>query len=319
MLGAGRGQVVISDSTTVNLYKLADAAITARPGRTTLVVDEHEFPTDRYVLEGLADRHGLTIARELDERAALLVRSHVDYRSGELRDMAADSARAHAAGALALWDCSHSAGVVPVALDRDGADLAVGCTYKYLSAGPGAPAFLYVRTPLAERLRSPIQGWFGQRDQFAMGAGYRPEPGVRRFLTGTPNVLDLASLEAAVELVCEAGIERIRAKSEALTAHALELADRLAAGAGFTVATPRAPERRGGHLALRHPDAWRICRALVEQERVIPDFREPDILRLGMPPLTTRFRDVHEALSRTARVVAEGRHLGYSEARLRVT
>ncbi len=319
MLGAEPGQVVVSDSTTVNIYKLASAALDARPHRRGVVVDADEFPSDRYVLEGLAGSRGLELKTTVDDQTALVLRSHVDFRTGELRDMAAETALAHARGALTLWDTSHSAGVVDVRLDEAGADLAVGCTYKYLGAGPGAPAFLYVRRDLVEGLRSPIQGWFGQSNQFAMGPAYQPVAGVSRFLTGTPSVLDLASIEAAAETVAEAGIGRIRAKSVRLTGHAIAAAEAELSALGFELATPRQAHRRGGHVALRHPDAWRICRALIEHQAVVPDFREPDILRLGMPPLTTTFTDVAEAIARTRDVVERGLHLGYDSARSRVT
>ena len=318
-LGAAQGQVVISDSTTVNLYKSATAALDARPDRRAVVLDPGEFPSDRYVLDGLIERRGLERRQQVDGETALLLRSHVDYRTGELRDMAAETSLAHTHGALTLWDTSHSVGVVDVRLDATGADLAVGCTYKYLGAGPGAPAFLYVRRDLAGSLHNPIQGWFGQRDQFAMGPDYRSVDGVGRFLTGTPNVLDLAAIEAAVALVEEAGIAAVRAKSVALTAHAVAAADSELSGLGFELATPREADLRGGHIALRHADAWRICRALLEHEAVVPDFREPDILRLGMPPLTTTFTDVAEAITRTRRVVEHGLQLGYDRERSRVT
>ena len=319
VLGAAGGQVVVSDSTTVNLYKLASAALDARADRRSVVIDDDEFPTDRYVLAGLAQRRGLVVRHEVDDDTALVVCSHVDYRSGELRDMAAHSAAAHARGALILWDVSHSVGVVDVQLDRDHADMAVGCTYKYLAAGPGAPAFLYVRRELCDAVRNPIQGWFGQRDQFAMGERYQPAGGIDRFLTGTPSVLDLASIEAAVRLVAEVGIEAIRAKSRLLTAHAIAIADRDLSDIGFSLASPRDGARRGGHVALRHEDAWRITRGLVDHESVLTDFREPDILRLGLPPLTTRFADVQHAVAATRRVVERRLHLNYGRARSRVT
>ena len=318
-LGAASGQVVVSDSTTVNLYKLATAALDARPDRRAVVVDPDEFPSDRYVLDGLVERRGLERRAAIDHETALLLRSHVDFRTGELRDMPGETAEAHAHGALTLWDTSHSVGVVDVQLDEAVVDLAVGCTYKYLGAGPGAPAFLYVRRDLANQLRNPIQGWFGQRDQFAMGPQYRPVEGVGRFVTGTPSVLDLAAIEAAVAVLDEAGIAAVRAKSVALTAHAAAAAESELSSLGFELATPREADRRGGHIALRHPDAWRICRALLEHAAVVPDFREPDILRLGMPPLTTTFTDVAEAVVRTRRVVENGLQLGYDRERSRVT
>jgi kynureninase len=331
VLGARPGEVVACDSTTVNLYKLARAAVAARPGRSAIVVDRNEFPTDRYVLEGVAAELGLELRwlesdpvegllpQPFDHDVALVVLSQVSYRSGALADVAAITEAVHAAGALALWDLSHSAGSVPVELEAHGVDLAVGCTYKYLNAGPGAPAFLYVRSDLQPQLRSPIQGWFGQRDQFAMGHGYEPEEGVTRFLAGTPPILGLAAVEAGAELVAEAGIERLRGKSVALTELIVALHDERLVPLGFELGSPRDAARRGSHVALRHPHAWRICRALIERAGVVPDFRMPDSVRLGVPPLYTRFVDVWDAVDRLQRLVAAGEHLAYDDTRARVT
>ena len=328
-LGARPGEVVVSDSTTVNLYKLARAALAVREG--PVVTDAANFPTDRYVLEGLGRELLLFEADPVEgpavedvERAcaggaALVCLSHVAYRSGALADMRAITEAAHAAGALVLWDLSHSAGSVAVELEASGVDLAVGCTYKYLCGGPGAPAFLYVRSELQERLRSPIQGWFGQRDQFEMGQRYDPEPGIARFLAGTPPILDLTAVRAGVELVEEAGIEAIEAKGRALTAYGVELADEWLAPLGFELGSPRDPTRRGAHVSLRHPEAWQITRALVERADVVPDFRGPDSVRLGFPPLYTRFADVREALDRLRTLVALGAHKAFPPERARVT
>jgi kynureninase len=320
LLGAAPGQVVVADSTSVNLYKLAAAALDARPGRGVILGDRHDFPSDRYILEGLASARGLElrladfhetagptveqIAALLDERTALVSLSQVNYRSGALADMAAINQAAHRAGALTLWDLCHSAGAVPVQLDASGADLAVGCTYKYLNGGPGAPAFLYVRHEHQAALRQPIWGWFGQRDQFAMAQGYDPVPEVTRFLVGTPPVLGLALVEEGVRLLAEAGIERLRAKGMALTSLLVELHDAWLAPLGFALASPRDPTRRGSHVALSHPDSARLCRTLIETSQVIGDFRQPDRLRLGLAPLTTRFVDVWDALDRLRRLVA---------------
>jgi kynureninase len=331
VLGARPGEVLVCDSTTVNLYKLARAALALRPDRRAIVVDRSEFPTDRYVLEGIAAELGLELRRLASDPVdgpepqafagdvALVVLSQVSYRSGALADLAAITEAVHEAGALVLWDLSHSAGAVPVGLEAHGVDLAVGCTYKYLNAGPGAPAFLYVRSELQPRLRSPIQGWFGQRDQFAMGPGYEPEEGVTRFLAGTPPILGLAAVEAGAELVAEAGIERLRAKGVALTELIVALHDEGLASLGFELGSPRDPARRGSHVALRHPHAWRICRALIERARVVPDFRTPDSVRLGVPPLYTRFVDVWDAIDRLRRLVEAGEHLAYDDTRARVT
>jgi kynureninase len=334
-LGAAPGQVVVADSTSVNLYKLAAAALDARPGRPVIVTDVHNFPTDRYILEGLAAARGgelvlvefdeLTgpvagrVAEAVDERTALVTFSHVDYRSGALADMAAINAVAHRAGALTLWDLSHSVGAVPVALDGSGTDLAVGCTYKYLNAGPGAPAFLYVRAEHSATLRQPIWGWFGQRDQFAMGPGYDPAPGITRFLSGTPPVIGLALVEQGAALLAEAGSDALRAKGMALTGLVVDLFDAWLAPLGFGLASPRDPAARGSHVALTHPEAYRLCRALIETAHVIPDFRAPDRLRLGLAPITTRFVDVWDALDRLRRITAEGTHLAFDATRALVT
>ena len=324
VLGARPGEVVVTDSTTVNLYKLVSAALDGGRGRR-LVTDRGNFPTDRYVLEGIAaarkaevaliDGDPVASAREGD----VIVLSHVAYRSGELRDMAALTAAARAAGATLIWDLSHSAGAVPVELRAAGAELAVGCTYKYLNAGPGAPAYLYVAQELQDELRSPIWGWFGQRDQFAMERDYAPAAGVARFLAGTPPILDLAAVEEGVRLTAQAGVAAIREKSVALTELILALHDVWLAPLGFDVETPRDPARRGSHVALRHPEAWPICRALIERANVIPDFRGPDVIRLGVAPLYTTFAEVHDALDRLRALVERGEQRLVDAERARVT
>ena len=311
LIGAAPGQVAVCDSTTVNLYKLACAALDARPGRSVVVTDDDNFPTDRYVLQGIAAQRGVelrmigtdldqglaagAVRAAVDERTALVSLSHVAYRSGALADMAAITAIAHQAGALALWDLCHSAGAVPVELDASGADLAVGCTYKYLNAGPGTPAFLYVRRELQQALRQPVWGWFGQRDQFDMGRAYQPAPGIGQFLTGTPQIIGTVAVQEGARLLAEAGIGRLRAKAVALTGYLIGLADAWLAPRGVTVASPRQAERRGAHVTLAHPEAWRISQALI-REGVIGDYRTPDRLRLGPVPAYTRFTDVWDAL-----------------------
>jgi kynureninase len=322
LLGARPGEVVVGDSTTVGLYKAASAAIAARPGARALVTDDDNFPTDRYVLEGLAAEHGLdyrevasdpvagpdpaTLAPAL-AGAALLCLSHVAYRSAALVDMAAFTRLAHDHGALALWDLSHAVGSVPVDLTGAGADLAVGCTYKYVNGGPGAPAFTYVRRERQGELRQPVWGWFGQADQFAMGPGYRPAPGVTAWLTGTPAILGLVGVEEGVALLAEAGIDRLRAKGMALTSLAVELADAWLAPLGFRLASPRDPERRGSHVTLAHPDGRRIAHALGDRG-VVVDFRAPDCIRLGAAPVASRFVDLWDALDRLRDLVASGDH-----------
>jgi len=335
LVGAAPGQVVVADSTTVNFFKLAAAALDGARDRRLVVTDRHNFPTDRYVLEGLAARGGVEVRfvtfdeidgptpaeveAAVDEDTALVTLSHVDYRSGALADMATVNDVAHRAGAFVLWDLSHSVGAVPIDLDGTGTDLAVGCTYKYLNGGPGAPAFLYVRDGLQEQLSPPIWGWFGQQDQFEMGHGFDPVPGIRRFLSGTPNVIGTVAVETGVRLLAEAGIERLRAKSAALTRALIDLADEKLAGYGVTVASPRDPTRRGSHVSLAHPDAYRVCRALIEEAGVVPDFRPPDRIRFGVPPIYTRFVDVWDAVDRLQAILADGSYRDRPLARLPVT
>lgn len=337
LVGAGPGQVVVSDSTSVNLFKLVMAALALRPGRERIVSDVLNFPSDLYVLQGcarlLGDRHhlhlvpsadGLTVDQQaicaaIDESTALVALSHVVFKSGFLYDAAAVTERAHQVGALVLWDLSHSVGVVPIELDRWGVDLAVGCTYKYLNGGPGAPAFLYVRGDLQAEALSPIWGWFGQRSPFAFGLAYTPVDGVARFLVGTPPILSLLAMETALDLLLEAGMERIRRKSVRLTSYLVYLADTILAPFGFTLGSPRDPAQRGSHVSLRHPDAYRLNRALSEEMNVLPDFREPDNIRLGLAPLYTSFGEVWEAVDRLRRVMVEGRHLRYPAERRPVT
>jgi kynureninase len=331
VLGARPGEVIAADSTTVNLFKLASAVLDTRPG--AVVTDTGNFPTDRYVLDGVARRHGRELrlfepdplhgprpdqveAACSDGDVALVSLSHVAYRSGALADL---EAIGRSAAAPVLWDVSHSAGAVPIELERRGIELAVGCTYKYLNAGPGAPAFLYARKELQERLRTPIQGWFGQREQFRMERAYDPEPGIRRFLAGTPPILALAPVEEGARLVGEAGIDSLRDKAAALTNLVVELHDAHLAPLGFELASPRDPDRRGAHVSIAHPDAWRISRALIERARVVPDFRGPDSIRLGVPPLYTRFTDVYDALERLRALVERGEHREVAAGDLRVT
>ncbi len=335
LVGAAPGQVIVSDSTSVNLHKLAAAALDARPGRDVIVSDRNNFPSDRYVLEGLASARGLElrlvefdellgptaedVADAIDQRTALLSLSHVDYRSGALADMAAINQVARRAGALTLWDLCHAVGAVPVELDASAADLAVGCTYKYLNAGPGAPAFLYVRREHQASLRQPIWGWYGQRDQFAMAQGYDPPEDVSRFLVGTPFIPGVALVDEGAALLGEAGIDRLRAKGVALTELVIELHDRWLAPLGFTLASPRDPAVRGSHVSLAHQDGYRICQALISKANVIPDFRPPDRIRLGPAPASTRFVDVWDAMERLRGVVADGLYQDVDPVRTRVT
>jgi kynureninase len=338
VLGARPGEVVVADSTTVNLFKVCSAALDAYrlSAQGAVVTDRDNFPTDRYVLEGLAEQRGLelrlidgdpidgpqpeALEAELNDGAvALVVLSHVAYRSGALADLRALTDVARRFDAHVVWDLSHSAGAVPVELRDAGVELAVGCTYKYLNAGPGAPAFLYAAEEVQPRLRSPIWGWFGQRDQFEMDRSYDPVDGIGRFLAGTPPILDLAAVETGVRLTAEAGVAALREKSVALCELIVALHDARLAPLGFELGSPRDPRRRGSHISLRHPEAWPICQAMIARAGVIPDFRGPDSIRLGVAPLYTRFVDVWDAVDRVRGLVERDEHTAFDAARGRVT
>jgi kynureninase len=315
VLGARAGEVVVTDSTTVDLYKLCAAVLDAE-GPRVLVTDAAEFPTDRYVLEGLAAARGLEL-RRIDGPArlaaalgepALVVLSHANYRTGALADLPGLTAVAREHGARLVWDLSHTAGVVPVELRAAGAELAVGATYKYLNGGPGAPAFLYVARELQGALRSPIWGWFGQAAQFDMERDHEPAEGIARFQAGTPPILSLAAVEEGIRLTARAGIAAIRAKSVSLTELLVALHDSWLAPLGFSLGTPRDPRRRGSHVALCHPEAWPITCALIERAGVVGDFRGPDVLRFGVAPLYTSHADVWDAMDRLRELVERGEH-----------
>ncbi len=318
-LGAAPGQTFIGDSTTVVLYKLARAAIDSQlavrgegPFRTEIVVDTDNFPTDRYVLEGIAKERRLTlrwieadpaagvtpeqVAAAVGPQTALVLLSHVAYRSGFLADLPAITAIAHDAGALVLWDLCHSVGSVPIELDTWGVDLAAGCTYKYLNGGPGSPAFGYVRTALQNNLTQPIQGWMGTRDVFTMGPEFVPADGIRRFVSGTPAIVGMLAMQDTIALIDGCGIDAVRAKSVALTEFAIALADDWLAPLGVTVASPRDATRRGGHVTLSHPAMQDVTAALWRQD-VIPDYRDPGGLRIGLSPLSTSFEETYRGMA----------------------
>lgn len=307
-LGAAAGQTVVADSTTVMLYKLARAAVDGAPeGRDEIVLDSDNFPTDRYVLEGIAHERGMRlrwidsdpdtgvtleqVQEVVGERTALVVLSHVAYRSAWLADMPAITAAVHAAGAMVLWDLCHSAGVVPMQLDAWGADLAVGCSYKYLNGGPGAPAFGYVAHRHLGTLRQPVQGWMGRAEPFEMAPGYVAAQGIRSFVSGTPPIVGMVPVRAGVEMVRRAGIEAIREKSVQLTEFAIDLYDECLAPLGVDLGSPRDSERRGGHITLKRADFREVYRTLWA-DGIVPDFRAPDGIRIGLAPLTTTYEDV---------------------------
>lgn len=317
-LGAAPGQLVLGDSTTIWLYKVLRAAVAARPGRREIVTDVHNFPTDRYIVEGVAAELGLTVrwlhpdpaggvtaaqlAEVLSEQTAVVTFSHVAYRSAYLADLLAITRAAHGAGALVVVDLCHSVGALPITLDADGVDFAVGCTYKFLCGGPGAPAFAYVRADHQAGLRQPIWGWIGRDEPFAMAHGYRPADGIQGMLSGTPPVLALAGVAEGVRLVAEAGIDRIRAKAVALTEFAVALTDAWLAPHGVTLGSPRDPDRRGAHVTICRDDAEVLADKLIAAG-VIVDYRTPDGIRIGLSPLTTGFEELWVAMDVTRGIV----------------
>lgn len=336
LVGAAPGEVIVADSTSVNLFKLATAALQARPGNRRIVTDDLNFPSDLYVLQSVLDLcggghlevirspDGLTVpldrvADALKEPTALVSLSHTAFKSAFVHDLAAVTELAHRAGALVLWDLSHSVGALPLDLEAGGADLAVGCGYKYLNGGPGAPAFLYVRRALQPLLRNPLAGWFGRHDPFSFALDYEPEAGMRQYLTGTPPILSLALLEPGVDLLLEAGLERLRAKSIAQTEYLIALWEQLLQPVGYRLASPREATKRGSHVAVAHPEGWRINRALIEQSHVIPDFRAPDLIRLGVTPLYTTYVELQQAGDALQRIVAERLYENYPSRRQGVT
>ncbi len=304
LLGAAPGEVAVHESTTVGIFQQVNVALdlAGETGRPNVVaVADGDFPTDRYVVEGIARLRNVEVRRGLDDLAGVdvVLRSLVDYRTAERVDLVAETERARAAGAVTVWDLSHAAGVLELDLPGAGVDLAVGCTYKFLNGGPGAPAFVYVSERIHDRITQPIWGWFAQNDQFAMERSFDPRPGVGRMLNGTPPVLGLTAAREGIRLSVDAGIGAIAEKARALTGFGIDLADRF----GLENVTPRDPERRGGHVAIRHPDARRLHEALTAR-KVIIDRRDPDILRFGMSPLTTRYVDVFDALTALADLIA---------------
>jgi len=313
LIGAMPGEVVAADSTSVNLFKLMVAALKRDPTRNVIVSEAGNFPTDLYIAEGVigcvpdAELRVVPrahLAEALDEQTALLLLTHVHYKTAERFDMAAWSAKARAVGALCLWDLSHSVGAVPINLEGTGADLAVGCGYKYLNGGPGAPAFLYVRTQWQDKLLNPLSGWMGHRAPFAFGDSYEPAPGIHRWLTGTPSMLAMAALEVGVDLMIEADADKIADKSAALFNLAVETGDSL----GLECISPRNPDQRGSHISFRHPDAYALCQALISRG-VIGDFRDPDILRFGLTPLYLGYEDLIRAGEILGDLLATGDHL----------
>jgi kynureninase len=347
VLGAAEGQVLVCDTTSVNFYQLCTAAIKARPGRKTVIIDAANFPTDRYILQGIADAHGLNLitinndgsggpgavevkvqnelvtvddlAPLLNDDVALVTLQAIHYRSGSRPDIKAitDLVRSH--GGLVVWDASHAAGAIELDFDKNGVDLAVGCTYKYLNAGPGSPAWLYVSKRVQSEMRVPIQGWFAQDKQFEMGPDFAPADSIRGFQVASPSIVGIRTVQASLDMVEEAGIEAIAAKAALGTELMIALFDAWLADLGFELLTPRDSTRRGGHITVGHPEAKRIAAALRKFAAVVPDYRVPDSIRLAIAPLPTSFVEVWDGFARIRDLVQSKRYLEIEDNGSRVT
>ncbi len=334
LIGAQEEEVLVCEATSINLFKLAVAAMRARPDRSKIISDELNFPSDLYILQGVIDllgdqqtlevipsRDGVTIdpgelENSIDENTALVSLTHVAFKSAYMYDMASITELAHRAGALTLWDLSHSVGAVPLKLNEWGVDLAVGCTYKYLNGGPGAPAFLYVRRDLQEQIQQPLWGWFASQNPFAFDLEFLPAKDLSRFRVGSPPILSMLAIEPALDITLEAGIDRLRTKSLQLSEFLIYLFDEMLAPLGFALGSPRQAARRGSHVSIQHPEAFRITRALIQSPppavQVIPDFRAPDNIRLGLAPLYNTFEEVYRAMVRVKEIVEGQLYKTYS-------
>jgi kynureninase len=341
IIGAHPDEVILSDSTSVNLYKLAYGALLAKEDRSDIISDDMNFPSDLYIFQGLIKQFGgkhtlrllkspdgvssdmTELLRMVNRRTALISLSHVAYKSSYMYDMERVSELAHMHGALVLWDLSHSVGAVPVSLNRSNVDMAIGCTYKYLNGGPGAPAFLYVKRELQEQLVNPIQGWFGEQNPFEFKLNFRESKGIRKFLTGTPPVISVSGLEPALDMIQEAGIASIRKKSVAQSDYLLGLAREWLLGSGLRMGSPEFADRRGSHIALKHAEALRICKALNDPEVgdhvVLPDFREPNNIRFGISPLYTTYEEIFLAMEQMKMIITTKAYQRYPGTREQVT
>ena len=330
LIGASPGEVIIGESTSVNMYKLFLAALEVQKGRTRIVTDDLNFPTDIYILDGinrtLGNNHEIEIVPSpdsmtgpvegikalLDEDTALLTLSGTVFKSAYNYDMADINAAAKEAGALVVWDLSHSIGSVPIDLNGSGADMAIGCCYKYVNGGPGAPAFLYVRQDLQEKLRNPIAGWHGRKNQFDFGLDYHPKDGIDRFFSGTPDAFSMAPIGIGVDLLLEAGMDRVREKSVAQTEYLIALWEEHLKPYGFTLNSPRDAKWRGSHVAVGHVEGWRINQSMIKDMKILPDFRAPDNIRLGIAPLYTSFTDLHTAVMRMKQIMEKKLYESYT-------
>ena len=318
-LGAGPGQVLVCDTTSVNFYQLCLAAINARPGRKTIITDAANFPTDRYILEGIAKQLSMNLViidnedpaiadnelitaelleKYMTEDVALVTFEVIQYRSGARTDIQSVTDLARSYGALVVWDASHAAGAIEMNFDANGADLAVGCTYKYGNSGPGSPAWLYVNKRVQKELQVPIQGWFANEDQFGMGARFEKAEGIRGFQIASPSIVGIRSVQIAFGMIEEAGIDVIASKAAMGTQMMIDLFDEWLAPLGYTLLTSRNPQERGGHISIGHPDAAKICIALRKFANVIPDYRTPNAIRLAMAPLPTSYVEVWDGFAR---------------------
>jgi kynureninase len=339
-LGAGPGQVLACDTTSVNFYQLASAAIRARPNRKTIIIDAANFPTDRYIMQGLAKHHGLNLVtinnedpsistnelitpellkKYLNDDVALVSLEVVQYRSGARQDIKAINDLVKSYGAMMLWDAAHAVGSVAMNFDANGVDLAVGCTYKYGNSGPGAPAWLYVSKSMQKELQVPIQGWFAQRDQFAMGPTFEKEGSIRGFQIASPSLMGLRCIKSAFSMIEEAGIENIENKAARGTEMMIELFDLWLAPLGFTLNTPRDPKERGGHISLVHPEAEKIAIALRQYANVIPDYRVPNSIRVAISPLATSYAEVFDGFQRLRDLVSTRQYEKVTTGGSRVT
>jgi len=313
LIGAGAGEVIVADSTSVNVFKLLAGALRIQPGRHFILTEASNFPTDVYIAQGLIDllggNHALRVVerteieRSLDGSVAVLMLTHVDYATGAIHDMRRITAAAQKFGALMLWDLSHSAGAVPVNLNASQVDLAVGCGYKYLNGGPGAPAYVFVAKGLQDALQSPLSGWMGHAEPFAFEPDYRPAAGIKRQLAGSPPILSMLALEVAIDLWLRIDQKAARSKSMALGDLFIQRVDETCRDLGVEVVSPREAERRGSQVSLRHKEAYRVMRALIDRG-VIGDFRTPDLLRFGFAPLYTRYVDMFDAVRVLREVLA---------------
>ncbi len=339
-LGATAGQVLVCDTTSVNFYQLCLAAINARPGRKTIITDAANFPTDRYILDGIAkqlslnliiiDNEDPTIAENelitaellekyMSEDVALVTFEVIQYRSGARSDIQSITDLARSYGAFVLWDASHAAGAIEMNFDECGVDLAIGCTYKYGNSGPGSPAWLYVNKRVQKELQVPIQGWFGNEDQFGMGPYFEKAQGIRGFQIASPSIIGIRGVQIAFEMIAEAGIDVIASKAAIGTQMMIDLYDEWLAPLGYTLLTSRNPKERGGHISIGHPDAAQICVALRKLSNVIPDYRTPNTIRLAIAPLPTSYVEVWDGFQRIRDLTESRQYEGVAESDSRVT